>query len=132
MLFTGLKDGGSYNEITNNIVSDKLQMDLRNSASPYNKVESSVFTLDNEGIEMFFFNSAVSNIIYYIVLNHKNSLEIWSTSAQSFQSGYLNYDFTNSSSKAYGNNLKPKGNKFCIYSGYKQRRYNRCWRYVGH
>ncbi|MEO8209231.1 MAG: SBBP repeat-containing protein, partial [bacterium] len=108
---------GLYNEITNNMIPDTIQVDLRNSSSPYNIIESSSSTIDIQGNGLFFFNSAANNINYYIALNHKNSLETWSASPQSFHSDYLNYDFTNSLSKAYGNNLKPIGNKFCIYSG---------------
>jgi hypothetical protein len=56
---------------------------------------------------------------YYISLRHRNGIETWSRSGgESFTNGGVySYDFTNSRSKAYGNNLTLKGSKYCIYSG---------------
>lgn len=40
---------------------------------------------------------------YYFVINHRNSLETWSTMVMLTQN--FTYDFTNTANKAYGNNL---------------------------
>jgi hypothetical protein len=50
-------------------------------------------------------------------LKHRNGLETWSKTGQTFTSNALAYDFTSASDKAYGNNLVLKNNKWCIYSG---------------
>ena len=59
----------------------------------------------------------MNSVPYYIVVKHRNSLETWSSAGNSFTYGSLSYDFTNSDSQAFGNNLIQKGSKFCIYSG---------------
>ncbi|NVO19239.1 MAG: hypothetical protein HXX13_06030 [Bacteroidetes bacterium] len=55
---------------------------------------------------------------YFIVINHRNSVETWSSNPVSFASGTVNYDFSNAASQAFGNNLKSLGNGlFAIYGG---------------
>ena len=54
---------------------------------------------------------------YYLVVKHRNSIETWSRLSVSFVLNQLTYNFTTAASKAYGNNLKLKGTKYCIYSG---------------
>ncbi|MBK8984019.1 MAG: hypothetical protein IPM38_17300 [Ignavibacteria bacterium] len=55
---------------------------------------------------------------YYIAVTHRNSIETWSKLPQSFASGNtVQYDFTNSITKSYGDNLVLKSGKYCIYSG---------------
>ena len=51
------------------------------------------------------------------ILKYRNALETWSTSPQTFTANDLTYDFTIGSDKAYGNNLKLFGGKWCIYGG---------------
>ncbi len=54
---------------------------------------------------------------YYIVIKHRNSIETWSASPCPLGSQTTLYNFTTDSSRAYGNNMKKKGTKWCIYSG---------------
>ena len=55
-----------------------------------------------------------------MVINHFNSIETWSKDGGelllSDETNY-NYDFTTAITQAYGNNLKLKGSKYCLYSG---------------
>ncbi len=106
-----------YDESTDRMIPDTLKIYLRNSVSPYNKADSSVAVPDSSGSGLFYFFNAQSSQKYYLVINHKNSLETWSSAAQNFTSGSINYDFTLSASQSYGNNSRQKGNRFCIYSG---------------
>ncbi|MDQ3020991.1 MAG: hypothetical protein M3R36_10525 [Bacteroidota bacterium] len=56
---------------------------------------------------------------YYIVLKTINGIETWSREGGeqlSIENSY-EYNFIDSSSQAYGNNLKLKGNYYCMYSG---------------
>ena len=53
---------------------------------------------------------------YYIVLRHRNSIEIWSQKPILIQNS-VNFDFTTSVTQAYGNNLKWVANAACMYSG---------------
>ena len=57
--------------------------------------------------------------MYYICIDHRNSLQTWSRSGGELlvTDGTYNYDFTNFPSSAFGNNLVLKGTKYCIYSG---------------
>ena len=50
-------------------------------------------------------------------MKHRNSIETWSGASVAFTLNQLTYNFTNAASNAYGNNLKLKGSKYCIYSG---------------
>ena len=54
---------------------------------------------------------------YYIVLKHRNSVETWSQTGNSFTVNFMNYNFTSAQTNAYGNNLVFKGTKYCVYSG---------------
>jgi len=99
---------------------DTIKAYLRNSTSPYSLIDSCTSTIDSIS---FTFNAKFNNAAsgrYYIVVSHFQSLETWSKSggdSLTASSETSIYDFTNSASKAYGNNLKVKGGKFCIISG---------------
>ena len=54
---------------------------------------------------------------YYIVTDHRNTLETWSSTPIKFESAGMVYDYTNSLNKAFGNNLTLNGTKFCIFTG---------------
>jgi len=54
---------------------------------------------------------------YYIVINHRNSLETWSAAPVSFTSAGINYAFSTSASQAYGNNMKLMGTVYTIFGG---------------
>lgn len=111
---------GFYNLQTNKLnKKDTVTAYLRNTNSPYNIVESVKSVVDSATITGNFRYYNVTSGNFYISVNHRNSLETWSKAGgESFISGrvYL-YDFTNSNTQAYGNNLTLKGSKYCIYSG---------------
>ncbi|MEO6695897.1 MAG: hypothetical protein ABIO41_11925 [Ignavibacteria bacterium] len=108
---------GFYDPSINKMVSDTSIVYLRNTSAPYSVVDSSKSILDSNGAGSFTFSNAVNGTPYYIVVTHRNSIETWSAAGQSFTAGNLTYNFTSSSSQAYGNNLVLKGSKYCIYSG---------------
>ncbi len=109
---------GAYNSELNTMVSDTVRVYLRNSFSPFSIVDSSASVVDINGTGVFTFLNGVSNETpYYISVKHRNSIETWSASGQSFTSNQLSYNFTNTVSKAYGNNMILKGSKYCIFSG---------------
>jgi hypothetical protein len=106
---------GLYNDTT--MVSDTVSVELRNSTSPYGLIQQKKTILNTLGSGAATFNYSTEGTSYYIVIKHRNSIETWSASSQSFTNGNMNYDFTNDSSNAYGNNMKKKGNKWCILTG---------------
>lgn len=112
--FTALIEG-FYNGST--MKPDTVRVELRNASAPYSLVDQVKIFLNSSGQGSGKFYNAVNGVPYYIVLKHRNALETWSASPQSFVSNILSYDFTTASNKAYGNNLKLIGSKWCIYGG---------------
>ncbi len=109
---------GMYNEITNKMLKDTVQVNLRSSIVPYSVVDVARTRLDSTGSGLFFnFISAPSFTPYYIQVLHRNGLELWSGNTVSWTNNALIYDFTNAASKAYGSNMVQKGSRFCTYSG---------------
>ena len=99
------------------MASDTVTVELRSSSSPFNLVETKKINLDALGYGTTTLSLVLDAVSYYIVVKHRNSIETWSSTPQTFVNGILNYDFTSDQSKAYGNNLVIKGVKWCIYSG---------------
>ncbi len=114
---------GFYNSSDNSLnMRDTLTAYLRSISSPYNIFDSSKAVIDSISLTgEFHFNNSFTGT-YYIAVKHRNSLETWSKSGgQSLINGFTqNYDMTDLSSKAYGNNLTQVDAspvKFAIYSG---------------
>ncbi|MEO8448014.1 MAG: hypothetical protein ABI528_10985, partial [bacterium] len=108
---------GRYNDVTNLMVSDTTKVFLHSVISPYPVVDSTVSVLNSDGKGVFNFSNAANGVNYYIVVNHRNSMETWSANSMSFTSDTLSYDFTTAANTAYGNNLFLKGTRWTIYSG---------------
>lgn len=109
---------GFYNNTTNKMVRDTITCFLRNASSPYAAVDSAKIHLDSLGNGTAKFQNTASGQ-YYIVLRHRNHLETWSKNGGESYNRGINYvyNFTDNSSKAYGNNLKLKSSKWCIFAG---------------
>ena len=96
---------------------DTVTIELRSALSPYSLVDEAKIVLDNNGQATPKFYNADNGVPYYLVVKHRNAVETWSAVTQTFSAGNLSYDFTTGSNKAYGNNLKLIGTKWCIYTG---------------
>lgn len=106
---------GFYNGSTQ--VPDTIKVYLRNSSSPFALRDSSAVYLPANGNVIINFGNA-TNGSYYIVVKHRNHLETWSTTPQTFSTGNTtNFDFTNNAGKAYGNNMKQVGSVWVLYGG---------------
>lgn len=111
---------GLYDTLINKLtMNDTVKAYVRSISAPFNIIDSASSNIDSVNFNgnFRFFNVPAGT--YYICLRHRNSLETWSkTGGEVFApGGVYSYDFTNSPSKAYGNNLVRKGLKYCIYSG---------------
>ncbi len=97
---------------------DTVTAYLRNINSPYQVVDSSKSIIDSiSHTGNFVFLNQPTGQYYFSVKNNK-ILETWNQSGGNyFIRGINSYDFTSSASKAYGNNMVLKGNRYCIYSG---------------
>jgi len=107
---------GFYNGLI--MIPDTVTAYLHQSISPYAKIDSVKIRLDSLGSgNGKFFNTPSGT--YYIVIKHRNSIETWSKAGgEAMTKGSsVTYNFTNDSSKAFGNNMKKVNNKWCIYSG---------------
>lgn len=112
---------GLYNSAFNQLMrKDSITLYLRNSTSPFELKDSSKNKIDTISFSnTFTFSNSVSGS-YYIIAKHFNCLETWSKSGGEFlinDNSVYNYDFTTASTQAYGNILKLKGTKYCVYSG---------------
>ena len=80
-------------------------------------VESKKVVLNLSGQGTAAYSSLSNGVNYYIAVKHRNSIETWSKLPQQFTGGILNYNFTTAATQAYGDNMKLKGSKWCVYNG---------------
>lgn len=114
---------GFYNGITGKLNSaDSVRVYLRKSIPPYETVDSAIAVIDSATFSASCrFSRAVSGG-YYISVIHRNSIETWSSApGLFFVAGVpMNYDFTSSAGKAFGNNQVQVSSvpaAFAIYGG---------------
>jgi len=98
--------------------ADLITVELRDTSNFSLKFISTPNTsIDTNG----FINSSIGaslNQQYYIVLKHRNHLETWSSTPVEFSTDSVFFDFSNSSSNAYGNNQKQvEPGKFALFVG---------------
>ena len=112
--FTALLEGFYDGSV---MVPDSVTIELRNASSPYSLVDQTKILLNSSGQGTARFTNTSNGIPYYIILKHRNAIETWSALPQTFSANTLNYDFTTGQNKAFGNNLKLVGSKWCIFGG---------------
>ena len=97
--------------------TDTITVELRASTYPYNLIGSAT-GLGGQSIgSVISFSSPINGIPYYIAVKHRNSIETWSSSTQTFSFNAMSYDFTTASSKAFGNNMVNSGGEWSFYTG---------------
>lgn len=96
---------GFYRFSLHKMIKDTVSVILRNSTAPYTIVDTAKAVLDSTGNGTFVFDNAANGVPYYLVLRHRNSIETWSSSARTFSTDILYYDFAIQASQAYGNNM---------------------------
>jgi hypothetical protein len=81
-------------------------------------VDSAFGIVQTDGrLTVIFEDSTLDGNSYFLKLNHRNTLETWSSLPVSMNDP-VEYDFTDAASKAFGNNLRDLGNgKFAVWSG---------------
>jgi hypothetical protein len=99
-------------------ISDTIEVQLANSTSPFAVAYTLKGTISTSGVGVFLFPIAVTNGNYYIVVKHRNSLQIWSASPVNLSGTSLSYNFTTGANKAFGNNqFVFSDGKAALYSG---------------
>lgn len=100
------------------MIPDTVKVYLNHSWQPYAVADSATGEIGSDGrATLYFAGSSSTDSAYYINVKHRNSIETWSAESNTFSSSVMNYDFTISAARAFGNNLKQKGPFYCIYSG---------------
>lgn len=115
-LFEGL-NFGHVNGSEGKMIADTVVVELHNATTPFALVESVSAVFDTLGNAVAKFSLPEDGANYYLVLNHRNSVETWSAASQTFTNSALAYDFSTAANKAYGDNLKAVGSFFTIYTG---------------
>ena len=99
-------------------VADQITVELHN-ASTYATIEytSANVNLGTNG-QVTLTTPGIKGGSYYITVKHRNSIQTVTAIPVSLASGANTYDFTDNSSKAYGNNLMLMADgKYVIYGG---------------
>jgi hypothetical protein len=96
---------GFYNASTDLMVSDTVEILLRDYTSPYAIVDSDKAVLSSSGTGTFRFANAVNGANYYIEVTHRNMIKTWSNTVLMFTGGTSAYDFTSAAGQAFGNNM---------------------------
>jgi parallel beta-helix repeat protein len=121
----GLFNGVNMNPVQDDMgdhfgsnIADQITVELRNALDP--SVTAASFTgqlLSTNGLCSITIPSTLGDA-YYIVVKHRNSIQTWSSVPLSFTGSVINYNFTNSASSAYGDNLKEVATGvYAIYVG---------------
>lgn len=111
---------GFYNSVTDAMVEDTVTVYLREASSPYALVDFAQSVINSSGLGTSMFSNISNSVDYYIQINHRNSIDTWSSSGQSFNNYIMNYDFSNSSAMAFGSNMiqvDASPLRFAIYGG---------------
>lgn len=110
---------GFYDTLNQRLrMEDTVKVYLCTASPPYIRIDSSKSVIDSISFIASLLFRNISSGSYYAEVRHRNSIETWSSTPLTFtSSNKTSYNLTASSSSAYGNNLKLKNNKWCIYSG---------------
>ena len=96
--------GGLMNGVLSPSVCDTVTVKLANAISPYAFAATQKSTVNTSGQGSFVFTGISSGSSYYIVVQHRNSLETWSASPVVFSGSSVNYDFSIALNQAFGSN----------------------------
>ncbi|MBK9225887.1 MAG: FG-GAP repeat protein [Ignavibacteria bacterium] len=113
---------GMYDPVLDTEVPDTIKVYLRNSTSPFARVDSSKNILLGPGTgQQFLFRNVQNGIPYYIEVTHRNALTTWSADPVTFVNSDASIAFSVNSIYAYGNNEIQVDNSpydvFAFYSG---------------
>jgi len=112
---------GFYNPVSNSQVSDSITAYLRNNNPPYNIADQFKAIVSTNGISSLKFADAPTGT-YFLVLKHRNGIETWSANGIILRRTLTptDYDFSITSSQAYGSNQKQVDAlpvRFAMYGG---------------
>jgi chitodextrinase len=96
---------------------DTITVELRDTTTPTTIVATTTAMLQTNGTAVCNFTTA-PNGTYYVVVNHRNTIQTWSSSGVTVGPTPATYNFSDADSKAYGNNmLQVESGVWAFYSG---------------
>ena len=96
-------------------VADKIQLRLAKPTYPFSAYYSvKDVDLNQDGTCTV---SIPRSGNYYLVIKHRNSIETWSSSPVSLLSDPVSYEFSTTSSQAFGDNMKEISGQWAIWGG---------------
>jgi hypothetical protein len=96
---------------------DTITVQLRDSATGANVVASASGVIMTDGTISLSLPASVVGNSYYIVVNHRNTVQTWSAAAVTF-GATTSYDFTTAASQAFGDNMiEVETGVFAMYTG---------------
>ena len=100
-------------------IADQVTVILHNATTPFDIVHTfSDVNLNTDGTLSISTVPGNINSSYYVVIKNRNHIETWSSIPISFWGSSVAYDFTDSNSKAYGENMKKlEPGIYGIYAG---------------
>lgn len=98
-------------------IADRITVKLAKSTFPYNFISVYENLELNQDKTCTLQLPANMDDEYYLVINHRNSIETWSANPVAFGSDNVYYSFTQDPQFSYNSNVKLLGNSWCIYGG---------------
>ncbi|MFN8143190.1 MAG: hypothetical protein U0073_02120 [Bacteroidia bacterium] len=95
----------SIDPVSMDTIADTLTVSLAAVNAPHSILYTTKALLSTSGLAPAYFPQPALQQSYYIVLNHRNSIETWSATSFAFNLPDTTYDFTNSNAKSFGNNM---------------------------
>ena len=98
-------------------IADTLTIQLAQVVYPYTIVHSiHAVPINTDGTIIINTIPVILAGNYFIIIKHRNHIETWSQIV-SFAAPIITYNFTNSISKAWGDNMIRIGSVYCIFAG---------------
>jgi hypothetical protein len=97
---------------------DTVTVELHESIPPFGFEHVDRQAIDIGGMADFYFPYSALNKSHFIVIRHRNAIETWSAAPVLFNDSSVYYSFTDSVSKAFGNNqFDLDDGNFALWSG---------------
>lgn len=92
------QSNGLMTGVLSSSIADSVSIHLADTTAPYTVQHSAIGLMGVDGYTSVVFPPSVWNSSWYIVVNHRNSIETWSKSPVWIGGGVVQQDFTDSSS----------------------------------
>lgn len=109
---------GMSNSVWGTTVRDSVKVETRTASPPHGILESVKGFFETDGSVILTLSNCSYNVPYYLVVDHRNTIETWSAYPVVFTANSLPYHFTWSDLMAYGQNQVAIGPWwYALYSG---------------